>query len=329
MLGVRGFGVLGFKGFEVFGAFGLQVFRALKLWGLWCVVCPHRFSRSVFIVNDGDRWFSDANRWPCERRKSLQRPLLSMAGKNGIFISAQRRTCGQDGGVAGVGQALHPCYNGGTGRRSRQRPGGAHRVLLRQVEVTTKIIGIPMRKCRNCVKSLSGTRMHTRSRGCSADLQVKKAGSKKMDQQKKELQKQLRDLEKLTKMPEDIQSRLKEEWQQELPDIEPEHQKDAEEISKVVEFARQKEGMPKGCWQMQWRHGADRRRDKLQELEQKSQRIYLAEADLDEEIRNLQAGEERRNSCASRSNGCCFDSTVVEQLFTFGSSTSMASDPSS
>ena len=55
----------------------------------------------------------------------------------------------------------------------------------------------------------------------------------------------------------------------------------------------------------------------LQELEQKSQRIYLAEAELHEEIRNLQAGE-TRNSCASQSNGGCFDPTVVEQLFTLG-----------
>ena len=38
---------------------------------------------------------------------------------------------------------------------------------------------------------------------------------------------------------------------------------------------------------------------------------------MDEEIRNL-AGEERRNSCASQSNGCCLDPTVVEQLLTLG-----------
>ena len=36
------------------------------------------------------------------------------------------------------------------------------------------------------------------------------------------------------------------------------------------------------------------------------------EAELDEEIRVLQAGDERRNSCASQSNGCCFDSVIVE-----------------
>ena len=39
----------------------------------------------------------------------------------------------------------------------------------------------------------------------------------------------------------------------------------------------------------------------LQELEQQSQRIHSAEAELDEEIRNLQGGDDRRNSCASQS----------------------------
>ena len=42
--------------------------------------------------------------------------------------------------------------------------------------------------------------------------------NKKLDQKKKELQKQLRDLEKLTFVPQDMQSRLKEEWQQQLQD---------------------------------------------------------------------------------------------------------------
>ena len=41
-------------------------------------------------------------------------------------------------------------------------------------------------------------------------------------------------------------------------------------------------------------------------------------ADLDEEIRILQAGEERRGSCASQSNGCCFDPAVVEHFITMG-----------
>ena len=39
--------------------------------------------------------------------------------------------------------------------------------------------------------------------------------------------------------------------------------------------------------------------------------------DLEEEVRDLQAGEERKGSYASQSNGCCFDS-VLEEPFTLG-----------
>ena len=51
------------------------------------------------------------------------------------------------------------------------------------------------------------------------------------------------------------------------------------------------------------------------ELAEKSSNSRMAADDLEEEIRSLQAGEERRGSCVSQSNGCCFDS-VMEQLFT-------------
>ena len=43
---------------------------------------------------------------------------------------------------------------------------------------------------------------------------------KKLDQRKKELQKQLRNVERFTGMPQDIQDVLREKWQQELQDIE-------------------------------------------------------------------------------------------------------------
>ena len=43
----------------------------------------------------------------------------------------------------------------------------------------------------------------------------------------------------------------------------------------------------------------------------------MAAEDCEEEIRSLQAGEERRGSCVSQSNGRCFDS-IMEQFFTLG-----------
>ena len=45
-------------------------------------------------------------------------------------------------------------------------------------------------------------------------------------------------------------------------------------------------------------------------------KIYLAGGELDQEIRSLQAGEDRRGSCGSQSNGWCFDPVVVEQVIT-------------
>ena len=39
---------------------------------------------------------------------------------------------------------------------------------------------------------------------------------------------------------------------------------------------------------------------------------------VEEEIQDLLPGGERRGSCASQSDGCCFDPAMVEQIFTFG-----------
>ena len=52
------------------------------------------------------------------------------------------------------------------------------------------------------------------------DCEEEVLNRKKLDEQRKRLQKQLRDLEKFACMPQDIQSRRKEEWQQQLQDIE-------------------------------------------------------------------------------------------------------------
>ena len=57
---------------------------------------------------------------------------------------------------------------------------------------------------------------------------------------------------------------------------------------------------------------------RFQTLSEKSG-ICRKEADiLEEEIQTFQAGEQRRGSCASRSNGCCFNTAVVEQFLAMG-----------
>ena len=66
------------------------------------------------------------------------------------------------------------------------------------------------------------------------------------------------------------------------------------------------------------RNEIEERHAKIEELCQKIQKASMAEVELDEEVRGLHAGDERRGSSASQSNGCCFDSAMVELLVTMG-----------
>ena len=66
----------------------------------------------------------------------------------------------------------------------------------------------------------------------------------------------------------------------------------------------------------EWAGGSERVRNEIEEKHAKLQnKTSLAELELDEEIRNLQAGGERRGSCAAQSNGCCFDPAAVLELY--------------
>ena len=61
----------------------------------------------------------------------------------------------------------------------------------------------------------------------------------------------------------------------------------------------------------------EERRVRFAALSEKSGNCRMAD-DLEDEIQILQAGEERRGSCASQSNGCFFYPAVVEQVFASG-----------
>ena len=56
----------------------------------------------------------------------------------------------------------------------------------------------------------------------------------------------------------------------------------------------------------------ERMRARFQALSEKSGESRRAASEVEEEIRILQAREERRGSCASQSNGRCFDPAIVE-----------------
>ena len=184
-----------------------------------------------------------------------------------------------------------------------------------------------------------GSRDKEGNRRCSSRKLVNKAGLKKMevdeevdsknklDQRKKELQKQLRDIEKFTGMPQDTQDVLREKWQQEIQDIEQRPNgllTELQNMQKRPEKLHSLQDNKKQCQNHLGKWAGDRERVRnqieekhaqLQELGQRIQKTSLAEVELDDEIRNLQAGEEIRGSCASQSNGCSFDPAVVQELY--------------
>ena len=142
---------------------------------------------------------------------------------------------------------------------------------------------------------------------------------KKLGQRKKDLQKQLREIEKFT----DIQNVLKETWQQELQDIEqrrndllPELQK-CRKITKNCKVCKTERISARGIWPNGL--GTVTRpaiKSKKDLSNQKIEKVSGASAELDEEHRILQARDERRIGCASHSNGGCFDPAVKEHFIT-------------
>ena len=100
---------------------------------------------------------------------------------------------------------------------------------------------------------------------CKMEVEEENDCNKKLDEQRKRLQRQLRDIEKFTDMEPMFRDIQKEKWEDQLQEIErkrTEAPEDAEEVSEVAEFAAQEED-------------------------------FLC-------IQVLQAGEERRGSCASQ-----------------------------
>ena len=139
---------------------------------------------------------------------------------------------------------------------------------------------------------------------------------KKLDEQRKRLQKQLPEIEKFTDMDQMFLEGQKEngkgdlqETEQKRSELLPEHQR--------VQNRSHKDACACDAEMGKMTNEINEREARFLELAQKSSNCRMAGDDLEEKIRDLQAGEERRGSCASHSNGCCFD-CVLEQLFTWG-----------
>ena len=78
---------------------------------------------------------------------------------------------------------------------------------------------------------------------------------KEVDERKKHLRRQLRDIGKLTDLEPMLRDRQKESWKEEVQEFErrrtellPEHPEDAEEVSEAAQFAGQEEELPQGSW---------------------------------------------------------------------------------
>ena len=155
---------------------------------------------------------------------------------------------------------------------------------------------------------------------CKMDIEEETNCKKKLDERKKHLQRQLRDIEKLADMEQVLRDRHKEGWKEELQEIErrntellPAHHKMQKRCQKLQSLQDKKKKYLKdagGCEEgMRMLHEENEERQarfqaRCQTLSEKSGN-FRKEADiLEEEIQALQA-EERRGSCASQSNGCC------------------------
>ena len=130
-----------------------------------------------------------------------------------------------------------------------------------------------------------------------------------------------------------IRDRQKEIWKEELEEIErkrtellPEQmmQKRSQKLQSLRDKQRNHLKNAGDCEEeMQMLNKEMEERKALYEtrfraLSEKSGDSRKAGAELENEIQALQAGEERRGSSASHSNGCYFDPAIWEQIFLFG-----------
>ena len=152
---------------------------------------------------------------------------------------------------------------------------------------------------------------------------------KKFHQSKKEIVKQLGNIDELTDWLEDFVGERKEMWRQDLHEIEQkrnevlrEHQKIAcsQKLQSLQDIKKLQCQKKMGKW-VQQKNRSEETEEAQAEMEDIGQQIHaesLVEAELDFEIRGLPAGEGRRGSNASKSNGCCMDPAVLQHFLTSG-----------
>ena len=142
---------------------------------------------------------------------------------------------------------------------------------------------------------------------------------KKSDEQRKRLQRQLRDVERLTDVPQETPSGIRENVQRQLQEVEqkrhdllPEHQR-AQKTSKKIQSIQDK----KKHMQRETAAAEDEIRKIREEILRNEERFRLvsdevdknrmADAEVEAELQGLQGGEERRCCNASQKGVCCME----------------------
>ena len=175
--------------------------------------------------------------------------------------------------------------------------------------------------------------------GCRMDLEEETEYKKKLDEQKKSLQRQVREIDKFANMDPVARNQQMEAWKKELEEIErkrtellPEHQKMQKKSQKLQSLRDEQNNHLKTAGECEdemqkvskeWEEHRAQYEMRFHVLSEKSVDSRTAAAELENEIQNMQAREERRGSSASQSNGCCFDAAILEKLTAMGAAEAM------
>ena len=183
-------------------------------------------------------------------KESWQMPLRLMAEKSGCVSFAQRRMCGPCGAADDVTLTSQQVCRGSTHKQSlRRTKGGLQDHYLRverargQEEETKKLRAQVelLRKQQRVEKGLEAQGEPTRrGRGleedCKMEVDEEVDCKKKLDEQRRSLQKQPRDIEKFTDVDQMFRDSQKDKWKEQLQEIERKRTflrapEDAEEVS--------------------------------------------------------------------------------------------------
>ena len=155
------------------------------------------------------------------------------------------------------------------------------------------------------------------------DLEGEVESREKLDEQKRKLHKELRDVEKFSCLPKEFQENLKSNLQQQLQqqlqeveqrrhDLMPEHQrvrKRSQKIQNIQDKGRsmQKENVAAGEEVRKLREDVKQEEERIFFLSDKVEKNKMADAEMAAELQGLQAGGERRGSDVSQTGDCYLD----------------------